>query len=165
MKNRPTAAVALTLLFVTLLMTSVVHAADKPARALLAQATSEAQKWQKDAALVYVSTDSANPDGTAPIWIYVFESPKTKKQIAIMVQAAGGVSSHDGSSTFHLPVGEFADSNKIMTEAKKNGLKPNKYGTKMSLGKKTNAEWTVQEGDSFYKFDAANGKFLRKEQL
>ncbi len=52
-----------------------------------------------------------------------------------------------------------------MTEAKKNGLKPNKYGTKMSLGKKTNAEWTVQEGDSFYKFDAANGKFLRKEQL
>ena len=103
MNNRPTAAVALTLLLMTLLVTSVADAADKPARALLARAASEAQKWQKDAALVYVSTDSANADGTAPIWGYVFESPKMKKQIFIMIQAAGDVSSHESFTTYHHP--------------------------------------------------------------
>lgn len=153
------AAVALALFTAS----GVGHAADKSANALLTQATSEAQKWEKVATLVYVSTDSANPDGTAPMWGYVFESPKTKKQLFIMVDATGSASSHESHTTYHHPVvAAFADSNKIMAEAKKNGLKPNKYGTKMRLDK---TGWTVQEGDLFYILDAASGKFIRKEKL
>ena len=50
------------------------------AKARLAHAAAEAKKWQADAALTYVSTDTAAADGTAPMWMYLYDSPKTKEQ-------------------------------------------------------------------------------------
>ncbi|HLE19001.1 MAG TPA: hypothetical protein VI728_12040, partial [Syntrophales bacterium] len=70
---------------------SPVLAAGKTAKALLPLATAEAKKWQPDAALVYLETKTADPDGTVAVkpfpgtWTFIFMSPKTKKKVGVMV--------------------------------------------------------------------------------
>ncbi len=147
-------------------------AAGKTAKALLPLATAEARKWQPDAALVYIETKTAEPDGTVSVkpfpgtWVFMFISPKTKKKIGVMVDGKGQVTRMDSAFYKNDLVGEFTvDSDKAMTEAVRNGLKTNEFGMSMSLEKnKGRAEWQMLDKTHFYYIDANSGKFLRKEK-
>ena len=151
---------------------SPVLAAGKTAKALLPFATAEAEKWQPDAALVYLETKTAEPDGTVPekpfpgTWVFVFMSPKTKKQVGVMVDGKGKVTRMDSAFYKNDVVGEFTvDSDKSMSEAIKNGLKTNTFGMSMSLEKNAGrVEWQMLDKTHFYYIDANSGRFLRKEK-
>ncbi len=151
---------------------SPVLAAGKTAKALLPLATAEARKWQTDAALVYLETKTAEPDGTVPVkpfpgtWVFMFISPKTKKKVGVMVDGKGKVSRSETGFYKNEVIGEFTvDSDKAMAEAVKNGLKTNDFGMSVSLDKnKGRAEWQMLDKTHFYYVDANSGKFLRKEK-
>jgi hypothetical protein len=151
------------ILFIVLPVSAM--AAGKTARALLPKATAEAKKWQPDAALVNLTTNSANLDGTG-VWAFTFLSPKTKQKILVMVDGNGEVSQFDSAYYKNDVVGEFTvDSDKAMTEAIKNGLKTNKFGMSMNLEKNAGrAEWRMMDDKNFYYIDANSGRFLRKEK-
>ena len=147
-------------------------AAGKTAKALLPLAAAEAKKWQPDAALVYLETKTAEPDGTVAVkpfpgtWVFIFMSQKAKKKIGVMVDGKGKVTRMDTAFYKDDAVGEFTvDSNKAMAEAIKNGLKTNDFGMSMSLEKNAGrAEWQMLDKTHFYYIDANSGKFLRKEK-
>lgn len=151
---------------------SPVLAAGKTAKALLPSATAEAKKWQPDAALVYLETKTAEPDGTVSekpfsgTWLFIFMSPKTKQKVGVMVDGKGKVSRMDTAFYKNDVVGEFTvDSDKAMSEAIKNGLKTDNFGMSMSL--KRNAgrvEWQMLDKTHFYYIDANSGRFLKKEK-
>lgn len=147
-------------------------AAGKTARALLPSATAEARKWQADAALIYLETKTAEPDGTVAVnpfpgtWVFIFMSPKTKNKVGVMVDGKGQVTRMDTAFYKTDIVGEFTvDSDKAMSEAIKNGLKTNDFGMTMSLAKNAGRiEWQMMDKTHFYYVDANSGKFLRKEK-
>jgi hypothetical protein len=151
---------------------SPVLAAGKTAKALLPLATAEAKKWQPDAALVYLETKTAEPDGTVPVkpfpgtWVFVFTSPKTMKKVGVMVDGKGKATRMDTAFYKNDVVGEFTvDSDKAMSEAIKNGLKTNDYGMSMSLDKNAGRiEWRLLDKTHFYYIDAKSGRFLKKEK-
>jgi hypothetical protein len=151
---------------------SPVFAAGKTAKALLPLAAGDAKKWQPDAALVYLETKTAEPDGTVPVkpfpgtWVFVFKSPKAKKQVGVMVDGKGRVTRMDTTFFQNDAVGGFTvDSDKAMGEAIKNGLKTNDYGMSMSLMKNAGrVEWRMLDKTHFYYIDANSGKFLKKEK-
>lgn len=151
---------------------SPVLATGKTARALLPLATAEAKKWQPDAALVYLETKTAEPDGTVAVksfpgtWVFIFMSPKTKKQVGVMVDGKGKVTRMDTAFYKNDVVGEFTvDSDKAMSEAIKNGLKTNNFGMSMSLEKNAGrVEWQMLDKTHFYYIDANSGRFLKKEK-
>jgi hypothetical protein len=151
------------------------HARDKSkpsktgiaAKEKLAVANAAARKWQKDAILVGVETKTATPVGTAYNWMYLYNSPSIKQQIALLL-------AHDSDETNQFPspsfsvykneVGDFVDSEQAMIEAMKNGLKTNKFGMSMSLRREQRTEWRMLDDSHFYYVDAGTGKFLRKEK-
>lgn len=151
---------------------SPVLAAGKTARALLPSATAEAKKWQPDAALVYLETKTAQPDGTVAVtsfpgtWMFIFLSPKTKKKIGVMVDGKGKVTRMDNAFYKDAVVGEFTvDSDKAMSVAIKNGLKTNNFGMSMRLEKNEGrVEWQMLDKTYFYYIDANSGRFLKKEE-
>jgi hypothetical protein len=147
-------------------------AAGKTAKALLPLATAEAKKWQSDAALIYLETKTAEPDGTVAVkpfpgtWVFIFMSPKTKQKVGVMVDGKGKVSRMDTAFYKNDVVGEFAvDSDKAMSEAIKNGLKTDNFGMSMSLEKNAGrVEWRMLDKTHFYYIDANSGRFLKKEK-
>lgn len=149
-----------------------VMAAGTTAKALLPLATAEAKKWQPDAALVYLETESAQPDGTVPVkplpgvWTFIFMSPKTNKKVGIMVDGKGELTRIDTSYYKNDVVGEFTvDSDKAMSEAIRNGLKTSNVGMRMSLEKNAGrVEWRILDKTHFYYIDASRGTLLRKEK-
>jgi hypothetical protein len=151
---------------------SPVMAAGKTAKSLLPLATAEAKKWQPDAALIYLETKTAEPDGTVAVkpfpgtWVFIFISPKTKNKVGIMVDGKGNLTRMDAGFYKNDVVGEFAaDSDKAMTEAIKNGLRTNDYGMSMSLEKNAGrVEWQMLDKTHFYYIDANSGRFVRKEK-
>lgn len=151
---------------------SPVMAAGKTAKALLPLATAEAKNWQPDAALVYIETKTAEPDGTVAVkpfpgtWVFIFISPKTKKQVGVMVDGKGKVTRMETTFFKVDAVGEFTvDSDKAMSEAIKNGLKTDNFGMSMSLDKNAGrVEWRMLDKTHFYYIDAKTGKFLKKEK-
>lgn len=153
----------LLILFIVLPVSAI--AAGKTAKTLLPTATAEAKKWQPDAALVNLTTSSAEPDGTG-VWAFTFLSPETKQKILVIVDNNGEVSKFDSGYYQNDVVGEFTvDSDKAMAEAIKNGLKTNNFGMKMNLEKNAGrAEWRMMDDKNFYYIDANSGKFLRKEK-
>ncbi len=166
-------AIAYLALFVSVsAIASPALAAGKTAKSLLPLAIGEAKKWQPDAALVYLETKTAEPDGTVAVkpfpgtWVFIFMSPKAKKKVGVMVDGKGQVSRLDTAYYKNDVVGEFTvDSDKAMTEAIKNGLKTNDFGMSMSLEKNAGrAEWQMLDKTHFYYVDANSGKFLRKEK-
>jgi hypothetical protein len=97
--------------------------ADSTARAGLAAANAAAQKWKPDAVLTSVSTMQADGAGKSKKWSYVFFSPKGGNAFSVDVtdQKLGDAS--EVPAYTKDPVGEFADSDTVMAEAKKNGVK------------------------------------------
>ena len=150
---------------------SPVLAAGKTAKALLPLATAEAKKWQPDAALVYLETKTAAPDGTVAVksfpgtWLFIFLSPKTKKKVGVMVDGKGQFTRIDTTFYKNDVVGGFTvDSDKAMSEAIKSGLKTNNFGMSMSLEKNAGrVEWQMLDKTHFYYIDANSGRFLKKE--
>lgn len=150
-------------------------AAGMTAKAGLAQASAEAQKWQKDAVLVNVSTLQASPDGTAEKWGYMFYSAKAKQGYTVDVKDGKIVETLEVNPYIKDAVGkEFVDSDKVMAEAKKNGLKV-KGKAAMSLmvmGQATKSPctcWSVvggyEKGDVGVLIDAKTGKFSSKSVM
>ena len=137
------------------------------AKEKLSVANAAAQKWQKDAALVSVQTKTATPAGTAYTWLYLYNSPGTKQQLAVMLAHDSDEVNQFPSPSFSIyknAVGEFVDSEQVMDEAVKSGLKTNKFGMTMSLTREKRSEWQLLDGSHFYYVDASTGKFLRKEK-
>jgi hypothetical protein len=166
------AAAYLALVALISAVASPAVAAGKTAKALLPLAMTEAKKWQPDAALVYLETKSAEPDGTVPVkpfpgtWVFIFISPKTKQKVGVMVDGNGKVARIDTAFYKNDAAGEFTvDSDKAVLEAIKNGLKTNDYGMSMSLEKNAGrTEWQMLDKTHFYYVDANSGRFLRKEK-
>ena len=134
------------------------------AKARLALAAAEARKWQADAVLTYVTTDTANPDGTAPRWMYLYDSPKAKEQRTVIVGEEGDVDQMPNFTAFKKPLGEFIDSDRAMAAAVAAGMKTVTYGMKMSLSVGAGAEWFMSDRDFSYTIDGVTGKLLAKEQ-
>ncbi|MBI3376921.1 MAG: hypothetical protein HY035_00765 [Nitrospirae bacterium] len=149
-------------------------AAGATAKAGLVQANAAAQKWQKDAVLVNVSTLQANPDGTAAKWGYMYYSAKAKKSYTVDVKDGKVVETLEVNPYIKDAVGEFADSDKVMAEAKKNGLKVKGKAAMslMMMGQATKSPgvyWSVaggyEKGDVIVMLDGKTGKFLRKDMV
>lgn len=138
-------------------------AAQPTVKAQLAAATAEAKKWQPDAVLIAVDTSTANPDGSAYTWGYLFDSPKARDQVMIMVDDKGEVSQFPGFTAFRNPLGDFIDSDQAMAAAVAAGLKTNTFGMKMSLKSTDHAEWFIPGSDLSFTIDAVTGKLLSKE--
>jgi len=135
------------------------------AKTWLAAAAAEARKWQTDALLVVVDTSTAEPDGSAYSWMYLYDSPASKQQAAVMVDEKGDVSIMPSPSTaFRKPLGEFVDSPVAMAAAVAAGMKTHGFGMKMSLKMAGRAEWFMSDRDYSYTVDAATGQFLKKEE-
>lgn len=149
-------------------------AAGMTAKAGLKDATAEAQKWQKDAVLVNVSTLQANSDGTAAKWGYMYYSAKAKKGYTVDVKDGKIVETLEVNPYIKDAVGEFVDSDKAMQEAKKNGLKV-KDKPAMSVivmgqaTKQPGAYWSVvggyEKGDVSVVLDGKTGKFSYKQEI
>jgi hypothetical protein len=141
-----------------------VKAPAKPtAKARLALAAAAAKKWRADAALTYVTTNTANPDGTAASWMYIYDSPAGKEQRMVIVDEGGGVEVMPNSTAFRKPLGEFVDSDRAMAAAVAAGMKTNTWGMAMSLSVGERAEWFMSDPKFTYTIDAATGKLLAKE--
>lgn len=144
------------------------------AKAGLKDATAEAQKWQKDAVLVNVSTLQVNSDGTAAKWGYMYYSAKAKKGYTVDVKDGKIVETLEVNPYIKDAVGEFVDSDKAMQEAKKNGLK-GKGKAAMALivmgqaTKQPGAYWNVsggyETGDVGVVLEAKTGKFSYKQEI
>lgn len=149
-------------------------AAAQTAKAGVAQAVAAAQKWQKDAVLVNVSTLQANSDGTAEKWSYMFYSSKVKQGYSVDVKGGKIVGTLEVSPYIKDAVGEFVDSDKAVAEAKKNGLAV-KSKAAMSLivmgqaTKNPGAYWSVvggyEKGDVSVVLDGKTGKFSYKQVM
>lgn len=139
------------------------EAALPTAKAALTAATAEAMNWQADAALIMVQTSTANPDGSAYSWLYVYDSPQVGNMISIMIDDQGEVSQFPGMSAFRNPIGDFVDSDQAMAAAVAAGLKTHDFGMTMSLKNADRAEWSIPGSDLVYSIDAVSGKFLSKE--
>ncbi|MBI3392389.1 MAG: hypothetical protein HY039_04305 [Nitrospirae bacterium] len=165
---------------ITLLLVALValplsaEAAGQTAKAGVAQAGAEAQKWQKDAVLVNVSTLQANPDGTAAKWGYMYYSAKAKKGYTVDVKDGKVVETLEVNPYIKDAVGEFADSDKVMAEAKKNGLKVKGKAAMslMMMGQATKSPgtaWSVvggyEKGDVSILLDGKTGKFASKSAI
>lgn len=154
---------------------SSAQAAGQTARAGLAQASAEAKKWQADAVVVNVSTLQADADGKAAKWGYMFYSSKKKQRYSVDVKNGKIVETLEvGPHIKDAVSAEFVDSDKVMAEAKKNGLKV-KGKTAMSLlvmGQATKnpcACWSVvagyDKGDVSVLVDGKTGKFSSKQTM
>lgn len=137
--------------------------AQPTAKAHLAAATAAARKWQADVVLVAIETNTANPDGGAYTWSYIYDSPKAGDQILIMIDDKGEVSQLPGFATFRNPIGDFVDSDQAMAAAVAAGLKTDTFGMTMSLNNSGRTEWSIPGPVLSYKIDAATGKLLSKE--
>jgi hypothetical protein len=146
--------------------TSAAETALPTAKAGLAAAAAAAHKWQADAVLVVVETSTAEPDGRAYTWMYLYDSPASKQQAAVMVDDKGEVSLTPTPivGAFRKPLSEFVDSDRAMAAAVAAGMKTHKFGMKMSLKMSKGAEWFMSDRDFGYTIDAATGKFLKKEE-
>ena len=121
-----------------------------------------------------VSTLQANPDGTAAKWGYMYYSAKAKKGYTVDVKDGKVVDTLEVNPYIKDAVGEFADSDKVMAEAKKNGLKV-KGKAAMSLmmmgqaTKSPGAAWSVvggyEKGDVSVLVDGKAGKFASKQAI
>ncbi|OGW61033.1 MAG: hypothetical protein A2V83_03560 [Nitrospirae bacterium RBG_16_64_22] len=151
------------------------QAAGQTARAGLATANATAQKWQKDAVLVNVSTLQADAGGTAPKWGYMYHSAKAKMGYSVDVKGGKVVETLEVNPHIKDAVGqEFADSDKAMAEAKKNGLKVkgNAAMSLMMMGQATKSPgtaWSVvggwEKGDVSVLLDGKTGKFSSKQTM
>jgi nucleoside 2-deoxyribosyltransferase len=175
MTRYPTTIIVVVLALITLLAATAVDAAEATAKAGLKDAIAEAQKWQKDAVLVNVSTLQANSDGTAAKWGYMYYSAKAKKGYTVDVKDGKVVDTLEVNPYIKDAVSaEFVDSDKAMAEAKKNGLKI-KGKAAMSLlvmGQATKYPctcWSVvggyEKGDVGVLIDAKTGKFSSKSVM
>jgi hypothetical protein len=167
-KSRPVVSLFIVVALSTLLVGAVNAAvADTlpTAKKGLVAAAAEARKWQADAVLVVVETSTAEPDGSAYSWMYLYDSPASKQQAAVLVAENGDVSLMPSPATaFRQPLGEFVDSSIAMAAAVAAGMKTSDFGMKMSLTMSKRAEWFMSDRDHSYAVDGATGKFLRKEE-
>jgi hypothetical protein len=157
---------SLTIPPVGMVNTAIAADALPTAKARLAAAAAAARKWQPDAVLVVVETSTAEPDGRAYTWMYLYDSPASKQQAAVLADDKGEISLMPTPivGAFRKPVGEFVDSDRAMAAAIAAGMKPHKFGMKMSLTMSNRAEWFMSDRDFSYTIDAATGKFLKKEE-
>jgi hypothetical protein len=139
------------------------------AKSSLDKALAEAHKWQPDAVLVDLSTTHAKPDGSATEWKYAFLSPKTQKRY-VATASTGAVTGREvrlGNAT--EPIADFVDSDRVMAEAVKSGVK----GGQLVMALKTQAqtkpphvEWLVgsgyEQGVTWVNVDAKTGKLVKK---
>lgn len=156
------------------LCSSLVFAGGMTAKSGLAQAQESAIKWQADAALVQIITESGNMEGTAEKWSYLFHSPQAKKCYKVPVKDSKIEQALEVSSSFTDAVnGDFIDSAQAITEAKKKGLKGKKRAMMtlhiMLQGTKTqDMYWNIvsdmPEGRSTL-INAKTGKFFRHQAL
>lgn len=180
MKKSPRALVVLLLVLPGLAAGAAVRAAAMPAGAAarsgfappalptakthLAAAGTAARKWQPDAILVHVRTDTAQPDGRAYGWLYVYFSPKTKAKTMFVVDEEGKFEQMPTFVPQSRPLVDFVDSDAAIGAAIKAGMKTNNFGMIMSLTKNERAEWSMSDREFEYTIDAANGTLLKKEK-
>lgn len=146
-------------------MSSMAADALPTAKSRLVAAAAEARRWQADAILVAVETSTAEPDGSAYSWMYLYSSQAGKQQAAVIVDEKGEVTLMPSPATaFRKPLGEFVDSPMAMAAAIAAGMKTNNFGMKMSLTTSERAEWFMSDRDYGYTIDAVTGKFVRKEE-
>jgi len=135
------------------------------ARSHLAAVETEALKWQPDAVLVSVNTSTADPEGGAYTWAYLYHSPELNQQMAFMVGEDGALNQFPGYGTaFTTTIGDFIDSNQAMAAAVAAGMKTNDYGMTMALKNADRVEWFIPGPDYSYTIDAATGELLSKEE-
>lgn len=175
MARHPTITAVVALVLAGILATTAANAADTTARAGLAQADAAAQKWQKDAVLVNLSTLQANPDGKAAKWGYMYYSSKGNKGYTVDVKDGTVVEAQEVNPHIKDPVyKEFADSDKAMAEAKKNGLtlKGRAAMSLLVMGQATKNPctcWSVvggfEKGDVSVLLDGKTGTFWSKQAM
>ncbi len=146
----------------------------QPARAALKDVQAAAQKWQKDAVLTNIATQTVGADGASKEWSYLFYSPGTKQAYAVSVKNGKIADQHPVGPHLTDPVGEFVDSDAAMKTAKANGLKaklPTPMGL-MMMGQKTRSAgvyWMIgtgyTPGEVAILIEAKSGKFSRKQEM
>ncbi|MCJ7629152.1 MAG: hypothetical protein MUO50_12290 [Longimicrobiales bacterium] len=167
MNSKAAARLVLSFTLAFLLMGAALPSFGAPpqptAKAHLAAAAAAAKKWQADAVLVVVETSTANPDGTAYAWMYLYDSAKAGSQMVAIVNEEGEISTMPSPVTaFSKPLGDFIDSDVAMAAAVAAGMKTNNFGMGMSLKMSDRAEWFMSDMDFGYTIDAVTGKLLEK---
>lgn len=120
-------AVAVLLALAVLLLPAAAGAKGPTAREALPRASAEAHKWQADAVLFQVGALEVGRDGRltsgfASQWQYYLYSAKARKTYTVLV--AGDVTGYEGGPRFTQALGEFVDSDRALSEARKNAFAP-----------------------------------------
>ena len=134
------------------------------AKAGLAAADAAARKWQADAVLTAIDTNTAQPDGRAYNWGYIYFSPKAKAKTLVMLDEEGKIDSIPTFTPGNKPLVGFVDSDVAIAAAVKAGMKTHGFGMKMSLTNLDRAEWFMSDMDYSYTVDAGSGRLLKKEK-
>jgi hypothetical protein len=146
-------------------------ATDTTAKGAADQASAAAKKWSADAALTSISTLDAKKDGTARMWTVTFYSPKAGKGYVVDVRGEK-LQALEAPVRATSPIGQFIDSDKAMSEAKKNGLKVKSAlpMAVMAMGGGTQPEsyWTVGTafgpGEVAVVLDSKTGKLVTRHE-
>ncbi len=154
------------LLWVGLLMigSAPLYAAGNPAKTALDDAISEAKKWKPDAILTSVSSLTVDKDGKATSWFYGFYSPKGGNYLNVTAKGRTIETLELGTGqTVAVPT-DFMDSDQIMAEAVKDGLKGD--SPRMQL---TREAWLVsggtQKGDAVIFLNPRTGKLIKRQTV
>jgi len=121
---------------------SQIRSTRPTARAALEQVMETAKTWSADATLTAVNTNLANEDGTAAAWTYTFYSRRKAKWNLITAKGRQITSLEVAAGAERAIKDLFADSDVVMAEAVKNGLKGK--SPRMNLSP---AGWIVRGGD------------------
>ena len=137
------------------------------ARAALEGVSEAAKAWRSDAVLTNVSAEEVGPDGTAEIWDYLFYSPSYGKygRVSARMVAGGEFKVREtGKGPREAIPADFADSDKVIAQARWNGLNLREY----ILGL-TSRGWAVypslKRGQSIIWLDARTAAYQRTEAI
>jgi hypothetical protein len=129
---------------------------------MLNEVMAASKKWQPDAILTSIATFSADPQGGAAKWFYGLYSPKQGRYLNITVTGRALEQLPAGTGKDEAIPSDFLDSDQIMAEAVKLGIK----GTGPTMGLSGNT-WIVMGGTAIGNtgvfLDAKTGKLIKRQ--
>ena len=160
-------------LFALLLLYTSVGLSGPTAKSALKEATAVAKKWKHDAVLVSLASLVVKNDGSAPSWLHTFYSSSAKKSLIVTAKGKALEELEVDRSAFTQPVsGDFLDSDKAMSEAKKHGLKgssPSMGLNVMGTGASATLCWSVNggfdKGDVSITLNGRTGAFIKRDVM
>jgi hypothetical protein len=141
-----------------------LYAAGATARAALADAIKAAKEWKPDAILTNVTSITVGEDGKGTTWFYGFYSPRSNSFLNVTAKGRMIETLNVGTGQKDRLPDDFIDSDRIMEEALKLGMK----GSSPRMGL-TAAAWIVnggtEKGDVGVWLNPRSGRLIKRQAV